>query len=59
MKTQLTRIYKAIRSFAMEVSRRKPASALLKRLLWAASLLLAVFGAQAAVVFTSQSDAWG
>jgi uncharacterized repeat protein (TIGR03803 family) len=55
MKTQLTTLHKASRTRELTepVSGRKPVLALLMRLLWAAVLALPVFGAQAAVVFTS------
>jgi uncharacterized repeat protein (TIGR03803 family) len=55
MKTQLTTLHKASRTRELTepVSGRKPVLALLMRLLWAAVLALPVFGAQAAVVFSS------
>jgi uncharacterized repeat protein (TIGR03803 family) len=55
MKTQLTTLHNESRTCAMTgpVAGRKPVSALLMRLLWAAVLVLPAFGAQAAAVFTS------
>jgi uncharacterized repeat protein (TIGR03803 family) len=55
MKTQITILDNGSRTCKTTepVSGRKPVLALLMRLLWAAVLALPVFGAQAAVVFTS------